>query len=218
MDTTYSWADYYEPVLIYASDVPAGKRVVLSGLWELQGFGARRLRRIHSKFGDQVVVTRTINFKRSETYYDPQYRAGEFSRLWQACGRVWRSAQRVAGVVDLGEIDRRLAAELWDASSLLVQCLVLRGEEYDTGRAQEQILDQFQSRLVDLEALATQNSRLYQEAGSDSAALPDVVRRALERAEELDEHRPVRELTVLTQNLRDLVQRLGSPVGGQRAD
>ncbi|MFJ5122320.1 hypothetical protein [Kitasatospora sp. NPDC088548] len=210
--TTYGWGSSYQPLCVYAPAVPAAERFPEHS-WDHDRWrrhrerNSRRWRRTIAELGDRVLVVPDFDFTRPDIEYGRGSHR-EFSRLWQACVKAWESARPVAGAIDLGELDRQLAAELWTSSSILAQCWILKREDYDTKRAQAQILEQFDSRLSDLEALAEQHAALYRDSGSDATALPDVVRRALEQASALNEDRPVRDHTELVANLRDLVKRL----------
>ncbi len=199
MDTSYDWRGIMGPAVVYAPDVPRDRRPREKGVdtLRLRGWGAgRKVERL----GDQALE--------SLYFGDAHLDFGEF---WRACCAVWESARPVAGVVDLIEVDHLLAAELWTAAQLVAELSNLEKESFDTGVASKQIRAQLESRRSDLEVLAELHRKLAEAAGADSVAAPDAVRRALDRAEVLNAHRPVRDLGELTDSLREVIERPGTP-------
>ncbi|MFD5610548.1 hypothetical protein [Kitasatospora sp. NPDC127060] len=75
------------------------------------------------RLGDQALFTKDLRIHRDTLLRVPRgqrdvSRADELSLFWDTCRAVWTSAQSVAGVVDLVEVDQLLAAELWAAAQL----------------------------------------------------------------------------------------------------
>ncbi|MFB7375857.1 hypothetical protein ACFC6U_03025 [Kitasatospora purpeofusca] len=199
METSYDWRGYMGPAVVYAPHVPRDQRAREKEIDGLRLRGWRPRKKVQ-RLGDQAL----------DTLYFGNARV-DFSDFWQACCAVWESAQPVAGVVDLTEVDLLLAAELWTGAQLVSELGKLEKQPIDTEAVSQQVRLQLDSRRADLEALAEQNRKLFEAAGTSSIAAPDVARRALDRAEALDTHRPVRELGELTDSLREVVERSRAP-------
>ncbi|MDH6710918.1 hypothetical protein P3T27_007669 [Kitasatospora sp. MAA19] len=207
MPTAYTWSGSC-PVVVYAPDVPRERRArERHGI--LRGW---RPKSTVGRLGDQALYTKDLAVTRARLLGqrpDPKDGRGyEFPDFWYACCAVWKSAQPVAGIVDLAEVDHLLAEELWTGAQLIAQLKMLDEQPYNTVTAISRLLDQLDSRRADLAALAEQNTRLYEASGSDPSTAPEVVRRALEHAESLNAHRPVQDLSLLTASLREVVQRM----------
>ncbi|MFD5610568.1 hypothetical protein [Kitasatospora sp. NPDC127060] len=208
MPTTYDWSRKDLPSVVYAPGVPSERRAREKSGRPLGWHAVNRVDRL----GEQALYVWKLDLRRD--FFPGQLPLPMAARdrlvhvFWNACRAVWASAQPVAGIVDLAEVDRLLASELWTAAQFVVQLQVLKDLPYNTSEAIERLLVQLDSRRVDLEALAEQNARLYEESGSDPSTMPEVVRRALAHAEALHAHRPVQDLNLLTAALREAVQRM----------
>ncbi|GAA0439281.1 hypothetical protein GCM10010357_70890 [Streptomyces luteireticuli] len=182
---------------VYAPTVPIAERTYQSH------WGKRRTRRHTSQWPGKILL-------HSELVYLVD-NALAIDCLANACAAAWRSAEPLAGVLDLTEIDRQLDSEQWLCAQLMSELHQLVKLPYDTKAAQSVLVAQFTQRITEIEALAEENRRLYQEAGADPLGVPDAVRTALLHAQALADEHPSRDTAAHISELRRLVRENPTP-------
>ncbi|MFJ1757272.1 hypothetical protein [Kitasatospora sp. NPDC088134] len=217
MEHIYIWSAKHYPDVLYAPDVRPEERVprleetpgwTEQGRWRrrraaIDALGERAIRTI-----DDIPKYHGLRVHGLDTTTDFPEDVPALQHVWRRCQQVWRSAQAVSGVVDLQDVDHVLAGELWVCTSLIKDLFELSCAPYETGKAQQELYGKLVERLQDLERLQRENEDLYRAAGSNSTTLPEVVRKALARAEVVGEYRPAHELSEVTGEMRELVQKM----------
>lgn len=189
-------ADYwpsYASEVVYAPSVPLADR-------KEPPYGQRGRRRFRERWGDRALLVEDLRCWRP---YDRTELLGSVS---EACNQVWKTAQPLAGLLDLAEISHRLEQERWACCQLLAQLDRLLRERYKTDAAEKVLIDQFTERLADLEGWAEEHRKLYEEHGANPTSVSRSAAEALVTAEALANDRPSRDTAEVVGELRRLLR------------